>query len=122
MKVAEIRELPAEELAARLEETKEELFNLRFQHATGQLENYSRLGQVRRDVARILSIQRERDLGIGSEPAYEQVARRRREREEAGEDAPRRRRGLRRGRDEGEAGQAPEAPDAVAGEPVEDDG
>ena len=120
MKVAEIRELPAEELAARLDETKEELFNLRFQHATGQLENHSRLGQVRRDVARILSIQRERALGIGSEPAPEQVARRRREREEEGEEAPRRRRGLLRGREEAGEEQAVGA-DAAAEEPVEDD-
>ena len=62
MKVAEIRELPSEELAARLEETKEELFNLRFQHVTGQLDNYARLGQVKRDVARMTTLLREREI------------------------------------------------------------
>jgi large subunit ribosomal protein L29 len=63
-KVDELRELPTEEVRARLEETREELFNLRFQHATGQLENYRRLGLLRRDVARILTVIRERELGI----------------------------------------------------------
>jgi large subunit ribosomal protein L29 len=111
LKTAEIRELPSEELQTRLDEVKEELFNLRFQHATGQLENYSRLGQLRRDVARLRSIQRERELGIGNEPEPEEVerSRRRREREkgESDADAPRRRRGLRRGRgEEAEAGEA----------------
>jgi large subunit ribosomal protein L29 len=77
LKTAEIRELPSEELQTRLGEVKEELFNLRFQHATGQLENYSRLGQLRRDVARLRSIQRERELGIGNEPQPEEVERRR---------------------------------------------
>jgi large subunit ribosomal protein L29 len=113
MKSSELRELPSEELASRLGETKEELFNLRFQHATGQLENYSRLGQVRRDVARIVTVQRERLLGISGEPAPEQVARRRRrEREEAeAEEASTRRRRGRRGAEEGEAetGEAAEA-------------
>ena len=64
MKVHEIRELPEEELAARLAEVKEELFNLRFQNATGQLENYSRLGMLKRDAARIETVLRERLLGI----------------------------------------------------------
>ena len=98
MKPADIREFPLDELNARLDETKEELFNLRFQHATGQLENYGRLGEVRRDVARLLSVRRERELGIAAEPAPEEVSRRREAaREEAGEDeGPRRRRGLRR--------------------------
>src|SRR5207253_5186010 len=101
LKTAEIRELPSEELQTRLDEVNDDLFNLRFQHATGQLENYSRLGQLRRDVARLSSIQRERELGIGHEPEPEEVerSRRRREREkEEDADAPRRRRGLRRGR------------------------
>jgi len=109
LKTAEIRELPSEELQTRLGEVKEELFNLRFQHATGQLENYSRLGQLRKDVARLRSIQRERELGIGHEPEPEEVerSRRRREREKEDDaDAPRRRRGLRRGRgEEAEAGE-----------------
>jgi large subunit ribosomal protein L29 len=121
LKTAEIRELPSEELQTRLDEVKEELFNLRFQHATGQLENYSRLGQLRRDVARLRSIQRERELGIGREPEPEEVerSRRRREREKEGDDAdaPRRRRGLRRGRgEEAEAGEGAEAEPTEASE------
>ena len=116
MKTAELRELPSEELQTRLDEVKEELFNLRFQHATGQLENYSRLGQLRKDVARLRSIQRERDLGIGHEPEPEEVerGRRRREREKEEADAePRRRRGLRRGRGEEEEAAADEATEAT---------
>ncbi len=63
-KVDELRELSTEDVRARLEETREELFNLRFQHATGQLENYRKLGLLRRDVARILTVINERELGI----------------------------------------------------------
>ena len=128
MKTAEIRELPSEEFQTRLGEVKEELFNLRFQHATGQLENYSRLGQLRRDVARLRSIQRERELGIGNEPQPEEVERsrrrREREKEEDDADAPRRRRGLRRGHgEEAEAGEADEATEASeeAAEEVEEE-
>jgi large subunit ribosomal protein L29 len=60
--VAELRELPDDELFARLESNKEELFNLRFQLATGQLDNPMRVRQVRHDVARILTVLRERHL------------------------------------------------------------
>lgn len=59
-RAAELRELSVEELEDRLIETREELFNLRFQHATGQLDNYSRLSLVRRDVARISTLITER--------------------------------------------------------------
>jgi large subunit ribosomal protein L29 len=59
-KAAELRELPNEELLSRLESAKEELFNLRFQDATGQLDNPMRVKQVRHDVARILTVLRER--------------------------------------------------------------
>ena len=114
MKAAEVRELGNDELSARLDETREELFNLRFQQATGQLENYGRLGQVRRDIARILSTQRERELGISAEPEPEELerTRRRREREkEEEEEAPKRRRG-RRGRGEAPAGELGEEPEA----------
>lgn len=125
MKTAEIRELPSEELQTRLSEVKEELFNLRFQHATGQLENYSRLGELRRDVARLRSIQHERELGIGTEPAPEEVerGRRRREREkDEEEDAPKRRRALRRGRGEEAAEDgAPASPDEVVEEEEAED-
>jgi large subunit ribosomal protein L29 len=60
MKPAELRELPDEELLGRLESQKEELFNLRFQSATGQLDNPMRIKQVRHDIARILTILRGR--------------------------------------------------------------
>src|SRR5919198_6617433 len=60
MKVAELRELPDEELLARLESQKEELFNLRFQMATGQLDNPMRIKHVRHDIARILTVLRGR--------------------------------------------------------------
>jgi large subunit ribosomal protein L29 len=59
-KAAELRELPNEELLSQLESAKEELFNLRFQDATGQLDNPMRVKQVRHDVARILTVLRER--------------------------------------------------------------
>jgi large subunit ribosomal protein L29 len=61
----ELRQLTADELTAKLRENKEELFNLRFQAATGQLESHGRLGAVRKDIARIYTIIRERELGIG---------------------------------------------------------
>ena len=62
-KAAELRDLSSAELDDRLAEVQEELFNLRFQNATGQLDNYRRLGQLRRDVARIKTLQRELQLG-----------------------------------------------------------
>jgi large subunit ribosomal protein L29 len=61
-RVRELRDLGSEELVERLDSSKEELFNLRFQLATGQLDNPVRIKEVRRDVARILTILRERDL------------------------------------------------------------
>lgn len=60
----ELRNLADEELLAKLREAKEELFNLRFQAATGQLESHGRLRAVRKDIARIYTIMRERELGI----------------------------------------------------------
>ena len=62
--VTEMRGLGDEELLTRLREAKEELFNLRFQVATGQLDNNRRLQVVRRDIARIYTVMRERELGI----------------------------------------------------------
>jgi large subunit ribosomal protein L29 len=62
MKAAELRDLSNDELRAKLKELQEELFNLRFQLATGQIENVSRIRTVRRDIARIRTIQRELDL------------------------------------------------------------
>jgi large subunit ribosomal protein L29 len=63
-KAAELRELPDDELETRIDSAKEELFNLRFQLATGQLDNPARLKQVRRDVARIATVLRERELEL----------------------------------------------------------
>ena len=56
MKVDEVRELDIDELERRLADTRRELFNLRFQHATGQLENTGQLMQVRKNIARILTV------------------------------------------------------------------
>lgn len=61
---AELRELDDFALETKLTENKEELFNLRFQSATGQLDNHARLRQVRREIARLYTIMRERELGI----------------------------------------------------------
>ena len=61
-KTAELRELNDTELEHRLGEAKEELFNLRFQNATGQLDNISRIPQVRREVARIETLLHEREI------------------------------------------------------------
>jgi len=58
-----------EKLVAELKKSKEELFNLRFQSATGQLESHGRLKAVRRDIARIYTILRERELGIRTAPS-----------------------------------------------------
>jgi large subunit ribosomal protein L29 len=61
---AQLRVSTEEELRAKLAEAKEELFNLRFQGATGQLESHGRLRAVRKDIARIYTVMRERELGI----------------------------------------------------------
>ena len=61
----ELRQLSPEELAGKRRESKEELFNLRFQAATGQLESHGRLSAVRKEIARIYTVIRERELGIG---------------------------------------------------------
>lgn len=62
MKPEEIRALSTDELAARLDETREEYFRLRFQFSTGQLTDHSRLELTRRDIARMETILREREL------------------------------------------------------------
>lgn len=66
MKVEETRKLSAEELTKQLEEAHRELFNLRFQLATNQLTDYSGIRKVRRNIARIKTIIRERELGKGT--------------------------------------------------------
>ena len=63
-KAAELRELDNDGLVGKLREAKEELFNLRFQAATGQLESHGRLRAVRKEIAKIYTIKRERELGI----------------------------------------------------------
>jgi large subunit ribosomal protein L29 len=63
-KAGDLRPSSDEELLTKLREAKEELFNLRFQAATGQLESHGRLKAVRKDIARIYTIMRERELGI----------------------------------------------------------
>jgi large subunit ribosomal protein L29 len=60
----ELRTSTEDELGSKLAEAKEELFNLRFQGATGQLENHGRLRAVRKEIARIYTVMRERELGI----------------------------------------------------------
>jgi len=68
VKAAELREFSEEELVTKLREAKAELFNLRVQGATGQLDNHRRLQVVRRDIARIYTIMRERELGLSTAP------------------------------------------------------
>lgn len=72
-KATQLRGLGDDELVTQLREAKAELFNLRFQVATGQLDNNRRLQTVRRDIARIYTVMRERELGIsyGAAPAAE---------------------------------------------------
>ena len=67
----ELRELSEEELTDKLRQSKEELFNLRFQMATGQLANNRRLRTVRQEIARIYPVLRERELGLAAGPGGE---------------------------------------------------
>jgi large subunit ribosomal protein L29 len=67
VKASEIRELTPEQLDDRLRELREELFNLRFQYATRQLTNTARIREVRRDIARVLTLQQETALAGGGE-------------------------------------------------------
>ena len=66
--LTELREVSSEELTTKLREAKAELFNLRVQSATGQLDNNRRLQTDRREIARIYTIMRERELGLSAEP------------------------------------------------------
>jgi large subunit ribosomal protein L29 len=66
--VIELDELNDIDLEGKLREAKEELFNLRFQAATGQLESHGRLRSVKKDIARIYTVVRERELGIRTAP------------------------------------------------------
>jgi large subunit ribosomal protein L29 len=64
---SELRELPDDELRQKLAEGKEELFNLRFQIVTGQLDDPRRIKQVKREVARVLTVMREREMALARE-------------------------------------------------------
>ncbi len=64
----ELRNVDSEDLVLKLREAKEELFNLRFQAATGQLESHGRLRAVKKEIARIYTVMRERELGITEAP------------------------------------------------------
>jgi large subunit ribosomal protein L29 len=61
LKARQLRELSDEELAVRIRDTRKELFNLRFQHATGQLDNPHKLTMTRREIGRLLTVRHERD-------------------------------------------------------------
>jgi large subunit ribosomal protein L29 len=79
-RATELRELDIDELRSRLAEAKEEFFNLRFQHATGQLDNYARLSRVRRDAARLATVIREREIqeaeaALDADPTAEEASR-----------------------------------------------
>jgi large subunit ribosomal protein L29 len=74
MKVDELRVLEADELGARLKTARRELYELRFKHAVGQLENSSQISKVRHDIARIMTVLRERDFGIGPSEMSEMQA------------------------------------------------
>jgi large subunit ribosomal protein L29 len=65
----ELRELPDDELRQKLDENKEELFNLRFQIVTGQLDDPRRIKQVKREIARILTVMREREIAASRDTA-----------------------------------------------------
>lgn len=67
MKASDVRNMKDDELVAKLIDAKEEAFNLRFRHATGELENTARLGSTRRDVAKMLTVARERRIDVGTE-------------------------------------------------------
>ena len=67
MKSADVHNLKDDELVAKLIDAKEEAFNLRFHHATGELENTARLGQAKRDIARLITVARERSIDVEKE-------------------------------------------------------
>jgi large subunit ribosomal protein L29 len=74
VKAHELDDLNDVDLEAKLREAKEELFNLRFQAATGQLESHGRLRTVKKDIARIYTVVRERELGIRTAPGTNEEA------------------------------------------------
>jgi large subunit ribosomal protein L29 len=119
---AEVAEFDTDELERQLGETRRELFNLRFQLATGQLDNFSRLNHVRKDVARMMTELRTREIAeaegmaIDELPAHQAAARRRTEDEALGRDrstASERRAAARAEAEQGE--------DDDSGEPIDED-
>ena len=93
MKVDELRILEADELGMRLRTARRELYELRFKHAVGQLENSSQISKVRHDIARIMTVLRERDFGFGPTVPEETVAVAAPERAAEDEEAPKPKRG-----------------------------
>lgn len=81
MNVDDLREMSSADLGERMDEVKEEFFNLRFQNATGQLENFAQIKQVKREIARINTLVHERELGIEIEPKPQKVAKAKKEKE-----------------------------------------
>ena len=74
MKVNELRELEADELGMRMKTARRELYELRFKHAVGQLENSTQISKVRHDIARIMTVLRQRDFGVlASAPAAQEI-------------------------------------------------
>ena len=78
-RASELRDIDEDELVTRLTEARQELFNLRFQHVTGQLDNYARIGQVRKEVARVTTLLREREIAAAEAEEAAEVARREQE-------------------------------------------
>jgi large subunit ribosomal protein L29 len=67
MKAADVHNLKDDELVAKIIDAKEEAFNLRFRHATGEVENTARLGDAKRDIARLLTVARQRGIDVEKE-------------------------------------------------------
>lgn len=69
-RVTELRDYDDAELALKVTEARTELFNLRFQSATGRLDNSARIGQVKREIARLMTVRREREINLEDDPAW----------------------------------------------------
>ena len=128
MKASEIRDMAGSDLELKLKDARVELFNLRFQLATGQLDNFSRLSHVRKDVARMLTELRNREiaeaegLSLDQLPAHRAAARRRDEDEAKGRDKTTASERRAAARAEAEEQDADEAPDSeVASDEGSDD-
>lgn len=100
MKVDDLRVLEGDELGMRLRTSRRELYELRFKHAVGQLENSSQISKVRHDIARIMTVLRERDLGIAPQAEEQTQAVAVAEPQETEEEAPKPKRGGRKKKEE----------------------